>query len=123
MYEQITTFENLLLAFKKAAKGKRGRKSVAVFEHRLEENLLALQHALRDKTYKPGQYRSFYIHEPKQRLISAAPFCDRVVHQMTVCVVGLIMRVMATRWGYAKLFWVNSNPARAWSPGRVAFSV
>jgi hypothetical protein len=28
----------------------------------------------------PGRYQSFYIHEPKRRLISAAPFRDRVVH-------------------------------------------
>ena len=35
---------------------------------------------LRDKNYRPGPYASFYIHEPKKRLISAAPFYDRVVH-------------------------------------------
>ena len=28
----------------------------------------------------PGGYTSFFIHEPKRRLISAAPFRDRVVH-------------------------------------------
>ena len=28
----------------------------------------------------PGAYDSFYIHDPKRRLISAAPFRDRVVH-------------------------------------------
>lgn len=31
-------------------------------------------------TYRPGPYTSFYVHEPKRRLISAAPFRDRVVH-------------------------------------------
>ena len=30
--------------------------------------------------YKHGQYHSFFIHEPKRRLISAAPFRDRVIH-------------------------------------------
>jgi retron-type reverse transcriptase len=30
--------------------------------------------------WRPGKYVSFYIHEPKKRLISAAPFRDRVVH-------------------------------------------
>ncbi len=35
---------------------------------------------LREQTYQPGPYNSFYIHEPKRRLISAAPFRDRVVH-------------------------------------------
>jgi retron-type reverse transcriptase len=29
---------------------------------------------------RPRPYTSFYIHEPKRRLISAAPFRDRVVH-------------------------------------------
>lgn len=32
------------------------------------------------KTYSPGAYVHFYIHEPKRRKISAAPFRDRVVH-------------------------------------------
>ena len=33
-----------------------------------------------DRSYRPGGYQSFHIHEPKRRLISAAPFRDRVVH-------------------------------------------
>jgi RNA-directed DNA polymerase len=32
------------------------------------------------RRYRPGPYDSFYIHDPKHRLISAAPFRDRVVH-------------------------------------------
>lgn len=80
MYEQIHSWENLLLAYRKASKGKRGHANVAAFEYHLEDNLLALQAELRDQTYRPGAYTSFYIHEPKRRLISAAPFRDRVVH-------------------------------------------
>jgi hypothetical protein len=33
-----------------------------------------------DRSYRPGAYTSFWIHEPKRRLISAAPFRDRIVH-------------------------------------------
>jgi RNA-directed DNA polymerase len=80
MYAQICSWDNLLLAFRKAARGKRGKGPAARFEHRLEDNLIALQEELRAKTYRPGCYDSFYIHEPKRRLISAAPFRDRVVH-------------------------------------------
>ncbi|NIU56800.1 MAG: RNA-dependent DNA polymerase [Phycisphaerae bacterium] len=80
MYEHLISWKNLLLAYKKASKGKRGRSNVAAFEHRLEDNLLQLQNELRTQTYRPGEYDSFYIHEPKRRLISAAPFRDRVVH-------------------------------------------
>ncbi len=41
---------------------------------------MRLQTELQNKTYQPGAYTHFYIHEPKHRKISAAPFRDRVVH-------------------------------------------
>lgn len=80
MYAHLCSWDNLLLAYRKAARGKRGRPPVAAFELCLEGHLLALQRELRAFTYRPGPYTSFYIHEPKRRLISAAPFRDRVVH-------------------------------------------
>ncbi len=80
MYTKLASWPNLLLAFRKAAKGKRGKPNVAAFEHRLEENLLQLQQELFNKSYQPGAYVNFYIHDPKRRLISAAPFRDRVIH-------------------------------------------
>jgi retron-type reverse transcriptase len=80
LYEQVCDWDNLYLAYRKARKGKRGRPPAATFEFDLEENLVTLQQELREKTYRPGAYSSFYIHEPKRRLISAAPFRDRVVH-------------------------------------------
>lgn len=80
LYEIITSWPNLLKAYKKACKDKRSLWYVADFEIRLEENLLKLQDELVRRTYRPGTYRSFYIHDPKTRLISAAPFRDRVVH-------------------------------------------
>ncbi|GJL62687.1 MAG: hypothetical protein NPIRA04_13410 [Nitrospirales bacterium] len=64
---------------------------MAAFEHRLEECLIELQDALRHGTYCPGKYRSFLIHEPKRRLISAAPFRDRVVHHA-------LCQVVEPRW-------------------------
>jgi RNA-directed DNA polymerase len=80
MYEHICSWDNLLLAYQRAAKGKRGHPNAAAFEYRLEDNLLKLQRELLEKTYTPGAYHSFYIHDPKKRLISAAPFRDRVIH-------------------------------------------
>ncbi|GAB4542438.1 MAG: RNA-directed DNA polymerase [Anaerolineales bacterium] len=77
---ELYDWDNLLRAYRKAAKGKRGHADVAEFEYRLEDNLLQLQRELRDESYTPGAYHSFYIHDPKKRLISAAPFRDRVVH-------------------------------------------
>lgn len=80
MYQQLTTWGNLYHAWRGAARGKRGHPNVAAFEYALEENLLTLQRELRLQRYQPGQYVSFVIHEPKRRVISAAPFRDRVVH-------------------------------------------
>ncbi len=73
-------WSNLLTAYRKAAKGKRGKQSAAGFEHQLADRLLQLQWELTDFSYQPGGYVHFVIHEPKQRLVSAAPFRDRVIH-------------------------------------------
>ena len=80
LYPQVWAWDNLDLAYRRARKGKRGKGPVADFEFLLEDNLVRLQDELASKTYCPGPYHSFYIHEPKRRLISAAPFRDRVVH-------------------------------------------
>jgi hypothetical protein len=80
-YAQIYDWDNLILAHRKASRGKRGKAPAASFEYRLEDNLIALHDELRTQTYRPGPYDSFYIHEPKRRLISAAPFRDRVVRR------------------------------------------
>jgi RNA-directed DNA polymerase len=80
MYTQLCSWDNLLLAYRRASLGKRGQPPVAAFEHRREDNLIQLSQELLDQTYRPGAYYSFYIHDPKRRLISAAPFRDRVVH-------------------------------------------
>ncbi len=80
LQEELVTWENLTLAYQNAARGKRGRGAAAAFEYDLADQLLQLQADLREQTYKPGDYHSFYIHEPKKRLISAAPFRDRVAH-------------------------------------------
>jgi len=79
-FAHLCDWENLLWAYYRASKGKRGHPNVAAFEYALEDNLLALQAELHSRAYRPGAYVSFVIHEPKRRLISAAPFRDRVVH-------------------------------------------
>ena len=80
LFDQVCSWDNLLLAYRKASRGKRGKAPAASFEYHLEDNLVTLHTELVDKTYHPGAYHSFHIHEPKRRLISAAPFRDRVVH-------------------------------------------
>ncbi len=84
LYPQLCSFENLYAAYRAARKGKRGVAPVAAFEREQERELFQLQRELLAETYAPGPYHSFYIHEPKRRLISAAPFRDRVAHHALV---------------------------------------
>lgn len=86
-YPQIYAFANLYAAYVAARRAKRGRIEVVRFADRVEEQLFRLQIALQTQTYQPGAYRNFYIHEPKRRKISAAPFRDRVVHHALVKVI------------------------------------
>jgi len=53
---------------------------VYAFHARLEENLVQLTKELQERRWQPGPYREFYVQESKRRLISAAPYRDRVVH-------------------------------------------
>lgn len=91
LFGQIVTFENLLLASKKAQLGKRFQDATAKFNLNLEKELHQLRRELIDKTYQPGAYHAFYIKEPKERMISAAPYRDRVVHHALCNVITPIL--------------------------------
>jgi RNA-directed DNA polymerase len=101
LYARLCSWDNLLLAHRKAAKGKRGLAPAAAFEYRLEDNLIALQQELASQSYRPGPYASFHIHEPKRRLISAAPFRDRVVHHALCNVIEPLFERSFTADSYA----------------------
>ena len=74
LWPTLTSFEHLLGSSEKAKRGKRFRPAVARYEFALERELWKLREQLLGKTYRPGNYRSFYIYEPKKRLICAAPY-------------------------------------------------
>jgi retron-type reverse transcriptase len=80
LYERLCSFENLLYAYRRAARGKRSRPDVAAFDYGLEGHLLRLRRQLLQHSYRPTAYHRFAIADPKPRVISAAPFRDRVVH-------------------------------------------
>ena len=79
VYQEICSFENLYKAYINARKCKRYRQEVLGFTNNLEEYLFNMRNDLLNHTYVVGEYREFYIHEPKKRLIMALPFYDRVI--------------------------------------------
>ncbi|MBQ7177784.1 MAG: RNA-directed DNA polymerase [Victivallales bacterium] len=87
LYLKIAEMENLRLAFWKAQKGKSSRPDVISFRERLEEELLDLRHGLLEGDVSIGDYRYFTVHDPKERVICAASFRERVLHHavMNVC--------------------------------------
>lgn len=81
LYQQIYNFSNLHKAYQKARLNKRYKQDVLMFSANLEEELINLQNHLIYKSYIPGKYHQFFVHDPKTRLILALPFRDRVIHQ------------------------------------------
>lgn len=79
VYNTLCTYENLYEAYLQARKCKRYRDEILKFSFNLEENLMEIGEELKAHTYKVGGYREFYVYEPKQRLIMALPFKDRIV--------------------------------------------
>lgn len=80
LYPRVYHFENLRRAFRAARRGKRDKVQVYRFEFNAESELIRLHDELETKTYVPGPYTNFRLNDAKRRLISAAPFRDRVVH-------------------------------------------
>jgi retron-type reverse transcriptase len=83
-FDSACTYDKVHAAYERARKGKTLRPEVRRFEQRLEANLIQILDDLRNETYAPSKYRTFTIFEPKERLILALPFRDRVVHQWYV---------------------------------------
>ncbi len=84
LFDKVYTFENLLKAFTKAYRGSGKGRDACQFNFHLEKELLQLSKELKDRTYFPSKYRYFKIFDPKERVISVAPFRDRVVHHAVV---------------------------------------
>lgn len=101
LWEGVVAFENLVAAARQAQRGKRYRGNVLAFNYGLETELLTLQEELVSQTYQPGEYRTFQIVEPKKRMISAAPYRDRVVHHALCNIIAPIFERTFTSDSYA----------------------
>lgn len=86
--EDISQPERLREAFLRAARGKWGRLEVQAFASTWQEKLVDLRSRLLEETWRPEGFHRFIIHEPKERVIHAPNFADRVVHHALVDAAG-----------------------------------
>lgn len=80
-FEQIISLNNLFNAWREFKRNKGKRQDIKLFGFNLEDNLFALYEELKNGTYQPSNYASFYIQDPKLRNIHKAVVKDRIVHQ------------------------------------------
>lgn len=87
LINEIADCDNLRLAFWKSRKGKDDKPEVMEFRKQLDANLLSLRNDILSGNVEVGNYYYFTIHDPKERLICAAPFRQRVLHHaiMNIC--------------------------------------
>ncbi len=97
----MVSFENLVRAAHNAQRGKKTKSNTARFNFFMEREIFQLQQELKDGSYQPGSYRSFYVYEPKARLISAAPYRDRVVHHALCRIIEPIFEQRFIHHSYA----------------------
>jgi len=111
IFESICSFPALVAAAGRAARGKRDRACVARFMWDLEPEVMQLEDELRSEAYRPRPAETFWIHDPKRRLISVADFRDRVVHHALCEQVGPIFEARASGASFACR--VGQGPDRA----------
>lgn len=111
LWAEIACFQNLLAAAHKARRGKRFQPNVARFNVELEPNLFAIRAELEAGIYRPGAYKSFHIRDPKPRMISAAPYRDRVVHHALCTVIAPILEKAMIADSYANRKGKGTHPA------------
>lgn len=83
-FEKITNFGNLYAAYKKSKCGKGFCKSSMKFQVSALDGIHQIKRRLETKTYQVSPYHQFTIYEPKERIIKACSFQDKIV-QHALC--------------------------------------
>ena len=79
LFDRIIDKDNFQDAYLRTRKGKRKSMSYLEFKEYGALNLELLRQEVADGGYQRAEFRNFYIHDPKLRLISGLPFRDRIV--------------------------------------------
>ena len=83
-YDKKLTYESLMKAHIESRKGKSLRNEIILFNLKQEEYIMWLYEQLKNRTYKHSGYTTFYVTEPKLRMIEKSIYMDRIVHRWYV---------------------------------------
>ena len=83
-FEKVIDFGNLYRAYKRSKKGKGYKVSASKFATRALEGVHLLRDMLINKTYTVAPYNQFKVYEPKERIIKAGAFKDKIVQHSQV---------------------------------------
>jgi hypothetical protein len=84
LFERVLAWDNLREAAARALRGKRHLADARDFAHDLDARLADLQARLAAGTFTFGRSRQFVVYDPKQRVITAPDFPERVIHHALV---------------------------------------
>ena len=105
LMSQVADYDNIQLAFIKSCRGKQAKREVIEFRNNYDENISNIRKLLLSGDIQVGNYNYFKIFDPKERLICAASFRERVIHHAIINVCHqyfertLIYDTYATRIG------------------------
>lgn len=83
-FGRIVDFENLYKAYRKSRSGKGFNKSSTKFQASALDGINQIKNQLETKTYQISPYNQFTVYEPKERVIKASSFKDKIV-QHSLC--------------------------------------
>lgn len=84
LFEQVVDFGNLYKSYKRADSGKGFNRSRQRFKTTTLDGIYQIKRLLETKQYQVDKYNRFVIHEPKERVIEAGSFKDKIV-QHSLC--------------------------------------
>lgn len=101
LYARIAEPENLRQAFLKSIRGKRDKPDVIAYTADLNANLDLLREQLLAHRVDAGHYHFFTVYDPKERVICAASFPERVLHHAIINVCEPVLERYAIHDSYA----------------------
>lgn len=83
-FEKVTDFGNLYIAYRKSRSGKGCKAGTLKFGNVALEGVHLLKNMLENGMYSVSPYNQFTIYEPKERIVKAGSFKDKIV-QHSLC--------------------------------------